>query len=42
MLIPSAASREVLVVDDDLDASQALANLLEDRGFSVASSANGP
>jgi len=41
MLVSSHAPREVLIVDDDLDARQALAELLEYRGFSVASAANG-
>jgi len=41
MLVSSHAPREVLIVDDDLDARQALAELLEYRGFSVGSAANG-
>jgi CheY-like chemotaxis protein len=41
MLFSSHAPREVLIVDDDLDAREALAELLEYRGFSVGSAANG-
>jgi len=41
MLVSSRAPREVLIVDDDLGARQALAELLEYRGFSVGSAANG-
>jgi CheY-like chemotaxis protein len=41
MLISPDAPREVLIVDDDLDAREALAELLEYRGFSVGSAANG-
>ena len=41
MLVSSHAPREVLIVDDDLDAREALAELLEYRGFSVGSAANG-
>ena len=33
--------RAVLVVDDDLDIREALTDILEDRGFSVMSAANG-
>jgi CheY-like chemotaxis protein len=41
MFISSAAPREVLIVDDDLDAREALAELLESRGYSVTSAGNG-
>ena len=34
-------TRAVLVVDDDLDIREALTDILEDRGFSVMSAANG-
>ena len=33
--------RAVLVVDDDLDIREALADILEDRGFEVMTAANG-
>jgi CheY-like chemotaxis protein len=41
LLISSDAPREVLVVDDDLDARQTLTELLGYRGFSVSSAGNG-
>jgi len=34
-------TRAVLIVDDDLDIREALTDILEDRGFSVMSAANG-
>jgi CheY-like chemotaxis protein len=37
MLGSSPAAREVVVVDDDVDAREALAELLESRGYSVTS-----
>jgi CheY-like chemotaxis protein len=41
MLGSSPAAREVVVVDDDADAREALAELLESRGYSVTSTGNG-
>jgi CheY-like chemotaxis protein len=37
----SGLATDVVVVDDDLDSSEALADLLHDRGYSVTSAANG-
>ena len=37
----SAVAREVLVVDDDFSTREALTDLLQDRGYSVISAADG-
>jgi CheY-like chemotaxis protein len=41
MVGSSAASREVVVVDDDVDGREALAELLASRGYSVTTAGNG-
>jgi chemotaxis family two-component system sensor histidine kinase/response regulator PixL len=42
MTIPQrSAAREVLVVDDDLSTREALADLLQDHGYSVVSAGDG-
>jgi CheY-like chemotaxis protein len=40
-LPPSPTTREIFVVDDDLNAREALADLLEHSGYTVFSAANG-